>query len=96
MIHKIIVGVDGTDSGLDALALGRLLASPTGAGLVATHIYEIPNPQAALVGWGGFSMEHGERALRDAVGDGGEHQELAGRGRLPAGYTAWPSACRQT
>lgn len=67
MSKTILVGIDGSERGLDALALGRLLAEGTGAELVATHVYERATPGHA--GWGSFMWAHGERTLLDAVGE---------------------------
>ncbi len=39
MFHRIIVGVDGTKRGRDALALARMLARETGASLVLASVY---------------------------------------------------------
>jgi len=39
MFGKIIVGIDGTKRGRDALALGRLLARETGASVVLASVY---------------------------------------------------------
>lgn len=40
MYRTIIVGFDGSDQARDALALGRLLSSATGARLVAASVYD--------------------------------------------------------
>jgi nucleotide-binding universal stress UspA family protein len=48
---RILVGFDATESGLDALALGRLLAESTGAELLIAHMYRFTvysTPEKAL------------------------------------------------
>lgn len=70
MSQTIVVGVDGTERGRDALALGRLLADAAGAELVAVAVHQIANPEAALVGWANAARAHSERTLRAAIGEG--------------------------
>ena len=69
MSQTILVGIDGSERGLDALALGRLLAEGTGAELVATHVYERATDHPGHAGWGNFMWAHGERTLLDALGE---------------------------
>ena len=69
MSHTILVGIDGTERGLDAMALGRLVAEGTGAELVATHVYERATPHPGHAGWGSFMWARGERMLLDAIGE---------------------------
>lgn len=42
MHRRILVGIDDRARSRDALALGRLIAGPTGAKLVAVHVYSTP------------------------------------------------------
>jgi nucleotide-binding universal stress UspA family protein len=49
MYRKIIVGYDGSDQAEDALALGRMLAGPTGASLLLVHVFRRDIP--IVPGW---------------------------------------------
>ena len=69
MSQTILVGFDGTERGLDAMALGRLLAEGTGAELVATHVCASATPHPGHAGWGSFMRARGERMLLDAIGE---------------------------
>ncbi len=60
MFSKIVVGHDKTERGGDALALGRLLASATGADLIVAHV--LPNGFPADLDW-----EDSQRSERDSV-----------------------------
>lgn len=59
MFAKIIVGIDGTERGRDALALGRMLARETGASLLIGSVY--PAPLRERTG-GGDEFESAARA----------------------------------
>lgn len=48
MFTKIVVGVDGTDQGRDALGLGRTLAGLTEAEIVAVHAYPVDSMPGLL------------------------------------------------
>jgi nucleotide-binding universal stress UspA family protein len=68
MFKRIIVGIDGTKRGRDALALGRLLARETGASLVLASVYPASHRSS-----------HEERARTEAERCIGEAREgLAG------------------
>ena len=71
MYEKIVVGFDGSDQALDALALGRCVSEATGATLVAVCVYEAlhPAPQPGIARW----QDDMRRAAEAAV-------ELAGSG----------------
>jgi nucleotide-binding universal stress UspA family protein len=78
MSAPILTGVDGTDSGRDALALAALLARGTGAELIVACVY----PDAGRPGVEGGAHETASAALaaaREVLGD------------LPAEFRAVPS-----
>jgi len=65
MQPRIVVGIDGSDRGLEALGLARLLASASGARLVlaAVHGYDVGPDAGATVT---LLRENAERRLDDA------------------------------
>lgn len=73
----VIVGVDATDSGRDALALGRMLAEFRGASVIAAAVYRREHPKYA----GSRELENTLRyeaaqSLEDAVGIGADPVQM--------------------
>ena len=66
MPHPVIVGVDHTERARDAVALGRVLASASGAELVLAHVYPFDERQSR------FLSKRLEHQLREETGRGME------------------------
>lgn len=71
MFDKIVVGYDGSDQARDALALGRLIADPTGGELIAASVWESVSqlPRIAFGRWQEYAREQTGRTAAEAGGD---------------------------
>jgi nucleotide-binding universal stress UspA family protein len=85
----VVIGFDGSDSGEDALALGRRLAGAIGARPLVACVYEGEAPigtQRVDAEWVAYGREHARQVLDGARKIGGEEAEYRSIGSSSAAH----------